>query len=166
MWTHPNVHANYFLVYMGPYLCQIRSAEKDECIYGIWGTRWTFLSRQLIQVYKPAGMCTTILREWTHNSAKLGQIREIEVSMESGEYVGHFWADSIIQAHTPVCLHTIILHAWTHNLAKLHQILEIKARNSMASEKVLKPILNQTKINTTEMMGVASLGTWYKKHIL
>ena len=36
----------------------------------------------------------------------------------------------------------------------------------MASEKVLKPILNQTKINTTEMMGVASLGTWYKKHIL
>ena len=34
MGTHPNVHANYFLVYTGPYLSQIGSDQKDEGIYG------------------------------------------------------------------------------------------------------------------------------------
>ena len=48
MGTHPNVHANYFLVYTGPYLSQIGSDQKDEGIYGIWGTCQTFLSRLLI----------------------------------------------------------------------------------------------------------------------
>ena len=68
-----------------------------------------------------------------------------------------------------VCINTIILHEWTDNSAKLHKTVEIKVRKSMmASEKLLEPILKQTKINSiTEIMGLASLGTlwacWYQK---
>ena len=50
------------------------------------------------------------------------------------------------------------IHIPADNSAKLHKTVEIKVRNSMmASEKVLEPILKQTKINNiTEIMGLAS----------
>ena len=48
-----------------------------------------------------------------HISAKLGRIRNIKVSMESGEHSGPVWAH-MTQARKLACMHTMCLHARGH----------------------------------------------------
>ena len=56
---------------------------------------------------------------WTaHISAKLGHIREIKVSMESGEHAGPLLAHNLTQAHKLACMHSMYLHARAHISAK------------------------------------------------
>ena len=72
-------------------------------------------------------MC--LLFAWVHRpipQVKLGLIREIKVSIESGEHVGPLWAYNLTQAHKLACMHTMCLLAQAHISAKLGQIREIK----------------------------------------
>ena len=66
------------------------------------------------------------LRAQGHISAKLGQIREIKVSMESSEHARPLWAHNVTQAHKLVCMHTIFLRAHTQISANFCQISKIK----------------------------------------
>ena len=51
------------------------------------------------------------LCEQTHILAQLGQIRNIKVSMESGEYIGPIWVQNVTWAHKQACMHAVFLHA-------------------------------------------------------
>ena len=68
-----------------------------------------------------------------HISAKLGQIREIKVSMESREQARPLGAQNLTQVHKLACLHTMCLCAQAYVLAKFGQLREIKV--SMESGK-------------------------------
>ena len=61
------------------------------------------------------------LRAQAHISAKLGQIREIKVSIEAEEH-----AQPSAQACKLMCMHPMCLRAQAHISAKLGQIREIK----------------------------------------
>ena len=110
------MHARFVLACTGSYLSQIGSDQKGEGIYGIRRTYRTSLCTWLgrigiIKISKESGghasqdsnvcSCGLILMfmqtifwcTWAHIFAKLGQLRKMNVSMESGEHVGHFWVD-------------------------------------------------------------------------
>ena len=80
--------ARYMLVYTGPYFSQIGSDQRDQGIYAIREACWTYLTA----LYDPSTQASVhaplCLRAQAHISAKLGQIREIKVSMKSGEHAG------------------------------------------------------------------------------
>ena len=59
-------------------------------------------------------------------SAKLGRIREIKVSIESGEHAGPFGAQNLTRAHKLVCMHAMCLCALAHKSAKFGWIRKIK----------------------------------------
>ena len=59
-------------------------------------------------------------------SAKLGRIREIKVSMQSGKPARHIWPHNMTQANKLVCMNAIFLRARIHILVKLCQISKIK----------------------------------------
>ena len=61
-----------------------------------------------------------------HISAKLGRIRNIKVSMESGEHSGPVWAHNLTQASKLACMHAMCLRAQAHISAKLGRIRKIK----------------------------------------
>ena len=64
-------------------------------------------------------MQAMFLRARAHTSAKFGWIREIKVSMESGEHAGPFGSKNLTQSHKLACMHTICLRASAHISAKL-----------------------------------------------
>ena len=66
------------------------------------------------------------LRAQAHIIAKLDQIREIKVSMETGEHVEPLRAPNLTQARNLACMHPMCLRAQAHISAKLDQIREIK----------------------------------------
>ena len=63
---------------------------------------------------------------WAHISAKLGQIREIILYMESEKHPRPPLAHNLTQARNLACMHAMCLHAQAHISAKLGQIREIK----------------------------------------
>ena len=62
----------------------------------------------------------------THTLAKLGQIREIKVSMKSGEHTEAVRAHNMTKACKLACMHAMCLHAQAHISAKLGQIRKMK----------------------------------------
>ena len=64
----------------------------DEDIYGIRGTcqSWLVCTWALILMF----MQTIFWCSQAHILAKLGEIRKIKLSIESGEHAWHFWADN------------------------------------------------------------------------
>ena len=71
------------------------------------------------------------LQRCFHNSAKLGQIRDIQEFMEPGENAWHDWKKYMTKPHKLASMYVIFLHARANMSAKLHQISDMKA--SMAS---------------------------------
>ena len=59
-------------------------------------------------------------------TAKLGQIIEIKVSMESGEHARAVWTHCMTWAYKLAYMHTIFFHAQAHMHAKLGRIREIR----------------------------------------
>ena len=83
---HASLHAHYFLACLGPYLREIMSDQRYQSIYGIRRTckicmNIKFDPSMQASVHAPMYLCALV-----NNSAKLGPIREIKVSMESGEH--------------------------------------------------------------------------------
>ena len=70
---------------------------EDWCIYGIGGhaghdcdvCAGHVCTHNVTQAHKIACINTIFLCAWTHISAKLGQIKEIKVSMDLGEHTAH-----------------------------------------------------------------------------
>ena len=100
--------------------------KKFRIIWNGWNnmTQRT-LRHKLTQAGKLACMHAMCLCARAHNSANLGQIREIKISMESGEHAGPLWAQNLTQAHKLVCMHVKCLRAcvlgpisWTNGLDK------------------------------------------------
>ena len=87
------------------------------------GPLWVHI---LTQARKLACMHTMCLHVWANISAKLGWIRKMKVSMESGENTGPIWEHNVTQAHKLACMHAMCLHAQAHISAKLEWISEIK----------------------------------------
>ena len=133
-----SMHALYVLVFMDPYLCQIGSDQKDQNIYGIRRYAGPFWAHNMTKACKLACMHLMCLRAQAHISAKLGEVREIKISMEPGEHAGPLWAHNLTQACKLVCMHAMCLCAWAHISAKLGQIREIKV--SMESGKHARPL--------------------------
>ena len=67
----------------------------------------------------------------THISAKLGWIREIKISMESGEHAGPLLAHNLTQACKLACMHAMCLCACAPISAKLEWIREIKVSKEL-----------------------------------
>ena len=63
--------------------------------------------------------------------AILGQIRDIRVSMESGEHAGHICAYYVAQTNNLACMHAIFLHGQTHLSVQLSPIREIMVSGDM-----------------------------------
>ena len=69
----------------------------DGCIYGIGGhtghdcdvCAGHVCTHNVTKAHKIACINTIFLCAWTHISAKLGQIKEIKVSMDSEEHAEH-----------------------------------------------------------------------------
>ena len=66
-----------------------------------------------------------------HISAKLGQIGDINVSMESGKHAGHICAYYVAQTNNLACTHAIFLHGQTHLSVQLSPIREIMVSGGM-----------------------------------
>ena len=64
----------------------------------------------MTQEHKLACMHATFLHSLTYISVKFGQIREVKVSMEWGEHVGHVWVHNMAQTHELACLLPILLN--------------------------------------------------------
>ena len=64
-------------------------------------------------------MHITFWRASANISAKLGQIRAIKVSMESGEHAGPVWAHNLTVTRKLVCMHAMCLCAQVQISAKL-----------------------------------------------
>ena len=112
--------------------------QRYQIIYGIRRSCWTSLSTYFTQACKLVCMHSMCLRAQAHISAKLGRIREIKISMESGEHAGPLWACNLIQACKLVCMHAMCLCARAHISAKLGHIREIKV--SMVSGEHAGPL--------------------------
>ena len=78
------------------------------------------------------------LRAQVQISMKLGWIREIKVSMESGEHAKPLRAHNLTQVRNLVCMHPMCLCAQAHISAILGWIREIKV--SMESEEHAGPL--------------------------
>ena len=61
-----------------------------------------------------------------HSWAKRGHIRNIYISMKSGENTILVLAHYITRAHKLACIHVVFLHEQAHILAEFGQIREIK----------------------------------------
>ena len=118
------------------YACMLRPISQPNWV---GSERWRYIwNRENIQdiseniqhnttqACKLACMHPMCLWAQGHISAKLGQIREIKVSMESGEHARPLWAHNVTQAHKLACMHTIFLHAHTQISANFCQITKIK----------------------------------------
>ena len=88
--------------------------------------------------YKQAYMHTMCLHGKAHIMSKFGWIREIKVSMESGEHAGPFGSKNVTQSHKLACMHTICLRASAHISAKLGWIIMMKV--SMESGEHAGPL--------------------------
>ena len=82
------------------------------------------------------------LRAQAHISAKLDRIREIKVSMESGEHARPLWVHNFTQACKLACMHTMCLCAQAYISAKLVQIREIKV--FIESGEYARPVLEHS----------------------
>ena len=80
----------------------------------------------MTQAHKLACMHAIFLRAQAHISAKLGRIREIKISMESGELSTPLRAHNLTRARKLACMHAMCLHAQAHISAKLGRIRKIK----------------------------------------
>ena len=78
------------------------------------------------------------LRAQAHISAKLGLIREIKVSMESGEQARPFWEHTSSWACKLGCMQALCLHFWAHISAKFGWIRKMKV--SMELGEHTRPI--------------------------
>ena len=83
-------------------------------------------------------MVTMCLCAWDLSQAKLGQIRKIKVSIESGEPARPIWAHNSPWAQKVAFMHTMCLQAQAHISARLDQIREFKV--SIESEKHARPL--------------------------
>ena len=121
------MHAHYVLVCLGSYLSRIGMDQRDQSIYGIRKTGPTFLSTYTSQrAHKLMCMHPMCLCAQANISAKLGRIREIKVSIESGKHAGPFWVHNMTIACKLACMHTMCLCAQAYIFAKFGWIREIK----------------------------------------
>ena len=69
-------------------------------------------------------MHASFLHALVHVLAKIGQIRENEVSKESGGYASHFLANLLTPAHKLVCMHTSFLGTLAYTLPQVDDATE------------------------------------------
>ena len=159
-----SVQARYVLSWMGPYLSRIGMDQRDQSIYGIRKTGPTFLSTYTShQAHKLMCMHPMCLCAQANISVKLGRIREIKVSMESGEHVGPLWAHNLTQAHKLACMHTIGLHVQAYISAKFGQIREIKV--SMDSGEYAVPLWAQNLTQACKLACMNAMCLHAQTHI-
>ena len=92
----------------------------------------------MIEAHKQVCMHAIFLHAQNHIMAKLGQIREIKVSMQSGEHARHVCAHNMTQANKLAFTHAIFLHAGAHKSAKFYQNAHIKV--SMKSQDYIPQV--------------------------
>ena len=102
------MHPHYFLVWLGLYLSQIGWDQGDRGIHRIIWTSFLWL-RFVCTNRQPSTLVKMHLQYFLCAWAKFGQIREIRVSMESGEHADTVWPNKITQvlANISVKLHQI-----------------------------------------------------------
>ena len=105
----------------------------------------TFLSTYFNLCMEASVHATYVLHAQAHISAKLCRIREIKVSMESGEPAWPLCAHNLTRACKLACMHAMCLRVQAYISAKLGQLREIKVSMESGEQANISAKLGQIR---------------------